>query len=153
MRSRRAAVLSALTVVIVILAWFVVHSLSHSIPLQQRADRVVVLKREHKLLLLNGGTVVRTYAISIGKGGLEAKEQQGDHRTPEGLYVVDRHKMDSSFHRAVHVSYPNEDDRDRAQKLGVNPGGDIMIHGIMNGLGWLGSLHRSVDWTDLHCSY
>jgi murein L,D-transpeptidase YafK len=100
------------------------------------------------LLLLNGDNVIKTYTVSIGRGGLQPKQQQGDHRTPEGLYQIDRRKKDSRFHRALHVSYPNEADRERAGKLGVSPGGDIMIHGMMNGLGWLGSIHRLVDWTD-----
>jgi murein L,D-transpeptidase YafK len=121
---------------------------SHTPP-QQRATKVLVLKTEHKLLLLDGGNnVTRTYSVAIGRGGLEPKQRQGDHKTPEGLYVIDRHKMDSRFHRALHVSYPSEADRERARKLGVDPGGDIMIHGIQNGLGWLGPLHRAVDWTD-----
>ena len=118
-------------------------------PLQQRASKVLVLKAEHKLLLLDtANNVIRSYSIAIGRGGLEPKQVQGDHKTPEGLYVVDRRKRDSRFHRALHVSYPNDFDRERARKLGAEPGGDIMIHGIQNGLGWLGPLHRLVDWTD-----
>jgi murein L,D-transpeptidase YafK len=116
---------------------------------QQRASKVLVLKTEHKLLLLDDrNNVIQTYPIAIGRGGLEPKQHQGDHRTPEGLYSIDRRKPDSRFHRALHVSYPNDADRERARKLGVEPGGDIMIHGIQNGLGWLGPLHRAVDWTD-----
>ena len=120
-----------------------------SVSPQQRASKVLVLKKEHKLLLLDhGNNVIQTYSIAIGRGGLEPKQRQGDHKSPEGIYVIDRHKGDSRFHRALHLSYPNDTDRERARTLGVNPGGDIMIHGIQNGLGWLGPLHRSVDWTD-----
>jgi murein L,D-transpeptidase YafK len=115
---------------------------------QPKVDLVLVLKREHKLLLLNGEKVIKTYAVALGRGGLAPKQQQGDRRTPEGLYRIDRRKEDSSFHLALHISYPNDVDRERARKLGVNPGGDIMIHGITNGLGWLGSKHRRIDWTD-----
>ena len=118
-------------------------------PPQQRACKVLVLKTEHKLLLLDdANNIMHTYSIAIGRGGVEPKQRQGDHKTPEGLYTIDRHKRDSRFHRALHVSYPSDADRERAQKLGTDPGGDIMIHGIQNGLGWLGSLHRAVDWTD-----
>jgi murein L,D-transpeptidase YafK len=115
---------------------------------QLRASKVLVLKTEHKLLLLDENNVIRTYPIAIGRGGVELKERQGDHKTPEGLYVIDRHKKDSRFHRALHVSYANDADREHARKLGTDAGGDIMIHGIQNGLGWLGPLHRAVDWTD-----
>jgi murein L,D-transpeptidase YafK len=114
----------------------------------EKVDRVLVFKREHKLLLLNGEKVVKAYVVALGGGGLSPKQYQGDHRTPEGLYEIDRRKRDSSFHRALHISYPNQSDRERAHQLGVSPGGDIMIHGITNGLGWLGANHRMSDWTD-----
>ncbi len=114
----------------------------------QKIGRVLILKKDHKLMLLSGQTVMKTYAVAIGKGGLSPKQREGDHKTPEGLYTIDRRKENSSFHRALHISYPNESDSERARKLGVKPGGDIMIHGIANGLGWLGSLHRLIDWTD-----
>jgi murein L,D-transpeptidase YafK len=118
-------------------------------PLQQHASKVLVLKTEHRLLLLDeSNNIIRSYSIAIGRGGLDPKQRQGDHRSPEGLYVIDRHKRDSRFHRALHISYPNDADRKHAQQLAADPGGDIMIHGIQNGLGWLGSLQRSVDWTD-----
>jgi murein L,D-transpeptidase YafK len=57
-------------------------------------------------------------------------------------------KEHSRFHRALHISYPNAEDRTRAQAGGYDPGGDVEIHGIENGLGWIGSLQRTIDWTD-----
>jgi murein L,D-transpeptidase YafK len=114
----------------------------------RHVSRVLVLKKEHKLLLLSGDTAIKSYTVAIGRGGLSPKEREGDHKTPEGLYLIDRRKENSRFHRALHVSYPNEADRERARKFGVKPGSDIMIHGITNGLGWLGPLHRLIDWTD-----
>jgi murein L,D-transpeptidase YafK len=36
----------------------------------------------------------------------------------------------------------------RAKELGVSPGGDIMIHGIKNGLLWVGASHAELDWTN-----
>ena len=139
-----------LTIVVVIIAVAGIALLSRGRPSnQQTASKVLVLKTEHKLLLLDdGNNVMRTYSIAIGRGGVEPKQRQGDHKSPEGLYVIDRHKKDSRFHRVLHVSYPNDIDREQARRLGVDAGGDIMIHGIQNGLGWLGPLHRAVDWTD-----
>jgi murein L,D-transpeptidase YafK len=115
---------------------------------QQKATRVLVLKKEHKMELFSGETVIKTYTVALGRGGLAPKQRQGDHLTPEGIYQIDRRNKNSGFYRALHVSYPNDDDRERARKLGVAPGGDIMIHGVKNGLGWLGSMHRTIDWTD-----
>jgi murein L,D-transpeptidase YafK len=149
MRVKSVLLASAIIAVLCLLAvgrYFT--SRVYSPPPQAKVQRVLVLKRQHQMLLLNGNNVVKTYTVAIGRGGLAPKERQGDHRTPEGLYEIDRRKSNSRFHRALHVSYPNEADRERASMLGVSPGGDIMIHGVMNGLGWLGSMHRLIDWTD-----
>lgn len=73
--------------------------------------------------------------------------EEGDGRTPEGVYSIDRRKVKSTFHRALHVSYPNDDDLAQAKARSVSPGGDIMIHGLPNGLGFLGKLHLKGDWT------
>jgi murein L,D-transpeptidase YafK len=64
------------------------------------------------------------------------------------LYSISARNSQSSFHRALQISYPTQQDRARAGAAGVDPGGLIMIHGIGNGLGWIGRLHRLVDWTD-----
>jgi murein L,D-transpeptidase YafK len=66
---------------------------------------------------------------------LRHKQQAGDERTPEGKYILDYKKQNSSFYKAIHISYPNEQDKKRAYHLGVDPGGLIMIHGQKNGLG------------------
>ena|ERR1051325_910689 len=94
-----------------------------------RPDRVVVNKSRRELLILRGNSVLRRYSVAIGRNPTGHKEQEGDCRTPEGLYVIDRRNPKSAFHLALHISYPNERDRERARSLGVDPGGDIMIHG------------------------
>jgi murein L,D-transpeptidase YafK len=112
------------------------------------ADQVLVVKSERKLSLLAHGKVIRTYKVSLGAEPVGAKEQQGDHKTPEGNYVLDRRNPTSKFYKSIHVSYPNERDKQKAAKLGVSAGGDIMIHGLPNGFGWLRTTHLSKDWTD-----
>jgi murein L,D-transpeptidase YafK len=67
---------------------------------------------------------------------------------PEGAYVLDRRNAATKFSRSIHISYPNEADRARARHLGVDPGGDIMVHGLPNGFGWMEGMHRVKDWTD-----
>ena len=113
----------------------------------QKADSVLVLKKDHLLELLANGKVIRTYKVALGRGGLAPKEREGDGRTPEGHYTIDARNEASHYYRALHISYPNPQDRQRAAKLGVSPGGDIMIHGLPNGMGLLGSSHRLYDWT------
>lgn len=118
------------------------------LPSNARADRVLVLKKERKLTLLANGQTLKTYAISLGGDPVGPKTREGDHKTPEGMYVLDRRNPKSRFHRSIHISYPGAHDRANAQTYGVSPGGDIMIHGLPNGYGWLRSTHRLHDWTD-----
>jgi murein L,D-transpeptidase YafK len=112
------------------------------------AERIVVYKKEHKLELLRNGSAFKKYEIALGTEPLGPKAQQGDHKTPEGTYIIDRRNAQSRFYRALHISYPNEGDRQRALKAGVPTGGDIMIHGLPDGYGWVGKSHRLKDWTD-----
>jgi murein L,D-transpeptidase YafK len=106
------------------------------------------VKSQRTLALLSRGKVIRSYKVALGGDPVGAKEQQGDHQTPEGRYVLDRRISKSRFDKSIHVSYPNEHDRQRATKKRASPGGDIMIHGLPNGLGSLGAAHRAMDWTD-----
>lgn len=119
-------------------------------PLQPdaRADSVVVEKGRRTLTLMSGQQVLKTYRIALGGDPVGPKTQQGDHKTPEGSYVLDRRNPKSRFHLALHISYPNAEDRAQAGKRGVEAGGDIMVHGLPNGFGWLAGLHTVRDWTD-----
>ncbi len=113
----------------------------------QKADAILILKKDHLMELLAAGEVIRTYKVALGQGGLAPKQREGDARTPEGHYTVDAKYAVSHYHKAMHVSYPDAADRKRAAKLGVPPGGAIMIHGLPNGKGWVGAGHRLYDWT------
>lgn len=112
------------------------------------ADKIIVIKSEHTMMLLRGGYVIHSYRVSLGRGGRGQKMRAGDHKTPEGDYVIDRRNPKSHFHFSLHISYPNATDIQRAREHGFAPGGDIMIHGLQNGLGWIGRFHRVADWTD-----
>ena len=111
------------------------------------ADKILIEKKERRLTLISKGKVLKTYKIALGGNPIGSKERQGDNKTPEGSYVIDSRNRDSRYHLSLHISYPNERDRKRAKQLGVSPGGDIMIHGIKNGLSWVGDRHAEIDWT------
>ncbi len=111
------------------------------------ADKVLIEKKERRLTLISKGKVLKTYKIALGGNPNGPKERQGDNKTPEGTYLIDSRNKDSRYHLSLHISYPNEKDKKRAKELGVSPGGDIMIHGIKNGLSWVGDFHTEVDWT------
>jgi len=123
------------------------HPRTELFPVGTTADALVLEKAKHKLSVYSRGAILRTYQVSLGRAGLDAKQREGDRRTPEGRYFIDRHNPSSGFHKALHVSYPSPADITRAKTGGYPPGGEIMIHGIRNGLGWLGRAHLLVDWT------
>jgi murein L,D-transpeptidase YafK len=111
-----------------------------------KADSILILKKDHVLELLAGGKAIHTYKVALGQGGLAPKEREGDARTPEGHYTIEA-KYINQYDKALRISYPNAEDRKRAAKLGVSPGGSILIHGLPNGKGWIGAAHRLYDWT------
>ncbi|MFZ3018827.1 MAG: L,D-transpeptidase family protein [Gallionella sp.] len=111
-------------------------------------DLVRVIKSERKLQLISEGKILHEFKVSLGGNPNGHKIQEGDERTPEGLYKLDYKKADSAFHKAFHISYPNAQDIAAAKSRDVNPGGNIMIHGQKNGLGWLSSISQRFDWTN-----
>jgi murein L,D-transpeptidase YafK len=117
------------------------------VPQDAVADRILVEKSARRMTLLRGETVLKTYRVSLGREPLGAKEFEGDQRTPEGTYTIDFHKPDSDYHLALHISYPEQRDIDRAAPHNRSAGSDIMIHGLRNGDGWIGGFHRQSDWT------
>jgi murein L,D-transpeptidase YafK len=105
-----------------------------SVPAQ--ADYVLVLKSQRQMILYSQGQPIRVYNVAIGWNPVGTKQAQGDGRTPEGKYFIDYRNPNSKFYKALHVSYPNTDDKLRAQSIGYSPGGGIMIHGIEKQLEW-----------------
>ena len=73
--------------------------------------------------------MIKSYAIALGGNPVGKKEREGDNKTPEGIYFIDSRNRKSGYHLSLHISYPNEQDKRRARKLGVRAGGNIMIHG------------------------
>jgi len=114
----------------------------------QYADFVLVKKSQRKLYLYSNGVVIGSFNIELGGNIHGAKTQEGDKKTPEGLYNLDYKNIRSRFYRSIHISYPNKKDIENAKKLGVKPGGEIMIHGQVpkkgNAMLWFQSVG---NWT------
>jgi murein L,D-transpeptidase YafK len=142
--NREVRIIAALRCLLPIL---VILSVSVSSAQDVSADRVVIEKGTRRLTLFSKGHAIKTYKVALGGNPNGRKEMEGDNKTPEGIYTIDPRNRNSGYHLSLHISYPNEKDRKRAKELGVSPGGDIMIHGIKNGFGWVGSLHTWLDWT------
>ncbi len=106
-------------------------------------DRIVVKKKERRLYLMRGDEPFRSYKIALGYQPRGHKYRKGDGRTPEGIYYLDWRSDRSNYRKALHISYPNMQDRLRAVRTGDDPGGLIMIHGQPTRRGE----NRSGDWT------
>lgn len=104
---------------------------------------ILVEKQERRLFLVSDSQPVAVFPIHLGHSPTGKKEREGDGKTPEGTYVIDRKNPNSSFHLSLGISYPNHKDIENAALLGAPPGGDIFIHGMPNG-------YRAVaeDWTE-----
>jgi len=107
--------------------------------------RIEVHKSARKMYLLNDKKVLKKYDIGLGAAPVGHKQFEGDGKTPEGVYYVDRRNPNSNFHLSVGISYPNPADRAFAQAQGKSPGGDIFIHGQAGKHTLRG---RGRDWTD-----
>jgi murein L,D-transpeptidase YafK len=114
---------------------------------EKQANKILIEKKARKLTLLRDSIPVRSYRIALGGAPEGPKTCQGDSRTPEGLYIIDGRNKNSHYHWSLHISYPNEKDRAAARKHKCSPGGDIYIHGLPNGYGWIGKAHLVHDWT------
>ena len=113
-----------------------------------RVDEVRVIKSERQLFLIQDGEKVREYRVSLGRNPKGHKLYEGDNRTPEGRYELDWRNANSDFHKSIHISYPNEEDRYLAQSWGLDPGSSIMIHGLPNEAGDWAFAYEGLDWTD-----
>ncbi|HEY4369567.1 MAG TPA: L,D-transpeptidase family protein [Steroidobacteraceae bacterium] len=112
------------------------------------ADSVVVRKSERLLYLMRNGQILRSYKVSLGFRPDGHKQSEGDFRTPEGKYRLIRRNPNSEYFLSILISYPNDDDIARARKLGVRPGGAIMIHGQPNTPRKPRDYYSNVDWTE-----
>ena len=114
----------------------------------EQADTVLVDKSDRKLYLLRNGRVVAEYPVKLGLNPYGHKQQEGDFRTPEGRYTLNRRNPRSEFFLALQVSYPSREDAAWAKENGWNPGGLIMIHGQPNVPKRPPDFYASRDWTD-----
>jgi murein L,D-transpeptidase YafK len=110
-------------------------------------DHLVVYKSKRRMEAYSGNELLKTYTVSLGKSPIGHKQFEGDLKTPEGIYIINDRNPNSAFYKNLGVSYPDASDIANAQQLGKPPGGDIKIHGLRNGRGYIGKFHRWKDWT------
>ena len=112
------------------------------------ADSIVVEKAQHRLSLYYRGLLMRSYLVALGQQPKGDKVRKGDNKTPEGMFRIEARNPQSRYHRALKISYPDAAHIARAHAIGVQPGGDIMIHGLPARQAWVGAAHRDFDWTE-----
>ncbi len=117
------------------------------LPDDTKVDKMVVMKSKRQLQAYSNGQLIKTYTISLGRNPTGNKEFEGDKRTPEGLYSINGKNPNSGYYKNLGISYPNNDDIERTKKTGKSTGGDIKIHGLKNGMGFIGKFQRWFDWT------
>jgi murein L,D-transpeptidase YafK len=144
---RRAIVLLIGVAGLLLATYIYAHHVWNPLPVGTTIDRILVEKSARRLSIFREGKKLKSYRVALGRSPIGPKEQEGDMKTPEGLYKIDSRNPQSAYHLALHVSYPSNEDSARAADRGVSAGFDIMIHGIENGGGWIGAFHRWHNWT------
>ncbi|MFV0333746.1 MAG: murein L,D-transpeptidase family protein [Tropicimonas sp.] len=114
--------------------------------LTREIDRIVIDKSRRVMVAYRDGKALKRYDIGLGFAPEGDKTQQGDGRTPEGIYRINRRNDRSRFHLSLGIDYPRPEDRAEARELGVDPGGDIFIHGQPNSLP--DTMMIPGDWTE-----
>lgn len=132
-------------IIITAVTFFLCSGLAYS---EQLADFVLVIKSESRLYLIREGKELASFKVAFGSNPRGHKQQQGDERTPEGRYTLDYKNANSAYYKSIHISYPNAKDRENARKRGVDPGGDIMIHGQRNGYEGFQTIAQLFNWTN-----
>jgi len=112
------------------------------------ADKVLVLKAQRKLFLIKDDRILKAINIRLGLVPEGEKLSEGDFRTPEGSYLLDRRNLNSEYFLSIHISYPNAKDLSAANGNGMSPGGNIMIHGLPNDMRHERDYYSEWDWTD-----
>lgn len=119
---------------------------------QRKVDFIWVEKSKSRLYLIKNDKVHSSYKVAFGANPIGHKVQEGDERTPEGRYFIVEKRTYSQFYKALLVSYPSAEDKARARKRGVNPGGNILVHGIPNSYAhlpdFIQDFQKWLNWTD-----
>ncbi len=117
------------------------------LPQNIKIDSIIVYKSKRELIAYSNGQAIKTYTISLGRNPIGDKEFEGDKKTPEGIYFINAKNPNSGYYKNLGISYPNKEDIEVSKKLGRSTGGDVKIHGLKNGQGFIGKFQRWYDWT------
>ena len=142
---KKISIYGALFLVLVVLGYYFFPE--KKLDTLKKIDKILVVKHKRQLTVYSNGEALKTYKVSLGGMPVGKKEFEGDKKTPEGIYTIDDKNPNSDYHLNLAVSYPNESDSLHAKQFGKSPGGEIKIHGLPNGYGFIGKFQRFSDWT------
>jgi murein L,D-transpeptidase YafK len=145
--ARRMIVLVVTIFALLSFTCFHAHHVWNQLPPGTTIDRILVEKSDRKLSVFANGKKLKSDRVALRRNAIGAKQEEGDDKTPQGVYKIDGPNAQSNFHLALHISFPSDEDKQGAAEHGVSAAFDMMIHGIRNGLGWIGAFHRLHDWT------
>lgn len=145
MRIKKISALVILLLLIVTILYY--YYPEEKLPKEAQVDFILVSKSKRELMAYSKGELLKTYKISLGRNPIGDKEFEGDKKTPEGVYFINAKNAQSGYYKNLGISYPNNEDIAYSRKLGKSTGGDVKIHGIKNGIGFIGKFHRWYDWT------
>jgi murein L,D-transpeptidase YafK len=145
LREKQSIMRTLLTLIVVVIVASC--NTAQGFPRNVVIDSIAVHKRAHKMYLFEEGRLIGVYNIALGKQPVGPKRTKGDCKTPEGLYYINDKNPNSDYYMNLGISYPNNEDRYIAKRMGRSPGGDIKIHGMPNGKAYLGAVHTASDWT------
>jgi murein L,D-transpeptidase YafK len=117
------------------------------LPPHKKIDKLVVYKSKRIMEAYSKGELLKRYKISIGQVPVGDKQGEGDKKTPEGHYTINDKNPNSGFHKNLGISYPSQADIAEARSKGLSPGGEVKIHGLKSGQGFIGKFHRMLNWT------
>lgn len=123
-------------------------ALSPMLAAQTAVDKVLVVKSERALYLQSQGQPLKRYRISLGKNPVGAKTHEGDQRTPEGFYWLDRRYVSERYQLAMHISYPNARDLAQAKAQNRAPGDMLLVHGTPRDAQYPEWFFHTLDWTE-----
>ena len=124
------------------ISWLIIATFASSATISQKITEIVVKKSKRKLYLFSGDEIIKSYKIDLGFTPEGHKNFEGDGKTPEGSYKIDRKNANSKYHLSIGISYPNPKDQHFAELKGKLPRGDIFIHGTDKPFRWF-----QRDWT------
>lgn len=134
-----------LSVLLLVIVYYFIPE--RKLPRGAKVDKILVEKSKRQMHVFSKGKKLKTYRVSLGFSPRGKKRFEGDGKTPEGRYFIISKNEQSIAHKSFGISYPNIIDRQFAARYRKSAGGNIMIHGMMNGLGYWGKFHCFIDWT------